>query len=95
MCWMQLRLELAAKKRAEEEKIAALEDERRSSKESAERQAIETSTGDATTVAPKEAQGHQIDASLGTSNSQLNRPITDGTNKAQSAGISISQVQGT
>ena len=82
---MQVKLELAAKKRAEEAKLAALEDERRASKEAAEREAIETSTRAASEVAAKEATGHHIDASLGI----LNGSKTDG----QSSGISISRVQ--
>ncbi|RVX04444.1 Protein GLE1 [Vitis vinifera] len=83
---IQVRLELAAKKRAEEAKIAALEDERRAAKEAAEREGIGASTRAATEVAPKEATGHQRDASLGILNAQLNGSKTDGTKKAQSAG---------
>ena len=81
--WMQVKLELA--KRAEEAKLAALEDERRAAKEAAEREATETSTRAASEVAAKEATGHHIDASLGI----LNGSKTDG----QSSGISISRVQ--
>ena len=91
---MQVRLELAAKKRAEEAKITALEDERRAAKEAAEREGIGASTRAATEVAPKEATGHQRDASLGILNAQLNGSKTDGTKKAQSAGISISKLKG-
>lgn len=82
----KVRLELAANKRAEEAKIAALEDERRAAKEAAEREGIGASTRAATEVAPKEATGHQRDASLGILNAQLNGSKTDGTKKEQSAG---------